>query len=125
MALSYATTTRNNRLDEITNDIGASGKLKIQTSGGGTTLATLALSATAAPAASGGQLTFSAISDDTNADDTGTAAQFVLTTSADAVVVTGSVTGTGGGGDIELSSTSITAGDTVSVTSLVITEGNA
>lgn len=127
MALSYSTTLRNNGLDEITAliDAGAgAGKLKIQVSGGGTTLSTHALSDPSAGAASAGVLTFNAIADDTSADDTGTAAQFVLTDDADTVVVTGSVTATGGGGDIELSSTSITLGDTVSISSLTITEGN-
>ena len=128
MALSYSTTLRNNRLDEITALVDAgvgAGKLKIQTSGGASTLSTHALSDPSSPAASAGVLTLSAIADDTSADATGTAAQYVLTDDADAVIVTGSVTGTGGGGDLELSSTSITAGDTVSVSSLTITEGNA
>lgn len=128
MALSYSTTLRNNMLDEITAliDAGAgAGKLKIQTSGGATTLSTHALTDPSSAAASSGVLTLSAIADDTSADNTGTAAQFVLTDDADSVIVTGSVTATSGGGDIELSSTSITAGDTVSISSLTITEGNS
>lgn len=135
MALSYIDTLRNSMLDEITTAIGASGLLRIYDGTGGrpadadtaiTTqvlLAELALSATAAPAASGGVLTFSAISDDTSANNTGTAVWFRVTTSGGSAVFDGDV-GTSGS-DLNLNSTSITSGGTVSVTSFTITEGNA
>lgn len=130
MALGIVATTRNNMLDEITNDIGASGLLRIYsgtrpaTGGAETTqLAELALSATAAPAASGGVLTFSSISDDTSADATGTASWARLCTSAGAAVVDMDV-GTSGS-DLNFDSVSFVAGGTVSVTSFTITAGNA
>jgi hypothetical protein len=130
MALGYITSLRNNRLDEITAAIGSNGLLRIYsgtrpaTGGAETTqLAELALSATAAPAASGGQLTFSTISDDTSADATGTATWARLCTSAGAAVVDMDV-GTSGS-DINFDSVSFVAGGTVSVTSLVITDGTA
>ena len=130
MALGFVTTLRNNMLDEITAQIGSSGLLRIYsgsrpaTGGAETTqLAQLALSATAAPAASGGALTFSSISDDTSADATGTATWARLCTSAGAAVVDMSVGQ--GSGDLSFDSTSFVAGGTVSVTSLVITAGNA
>lgn len=132
MALSYTTANRNNQLDEITADIGASGVLRIYDGtpptsvndalAGNTLLATLALSATAAPAASSGALTFSAISDDTSADATGTASFFRLLTSAFAAVVQGTV-GTSGA-DINFNSVSFVATGNVAVTSLVFTGGN-
>src|SRR6185312_4607531 len=82
--LKYAVALKNARLDAITAAIGASGFVDIydgsQPASPDTAvtsqvkLAHLALSATFAPAASGGVLTANAISDDTDADATGTAA---------------------------------------------------
>lgn len=130
MALGYVESLRNAQLDEITTAIGSNGLLRIYdstrpaTGGAATTLlAELALSATAAPAASGGQLTFSTISDDASANATGTATWFRVTTSGGAAVIDGDV-GTSGS-DLNFNSTSITSGGTVSVTSFVITAGNA
>lgn len=129
MALAYSTTVRNAMLDAITTAIGASGLLRIYdgtrpASGGAATnlLAQLALSATSAPASSGGVLTFSAITQDSSADATGTATWFRLTTSGGTFVVDGNV-GTSGS-DLNLTTTSIVITQPVSVTSFVITEGN-
>lgn len=129
MALAYSTTVRNAMLDSITTAIGASGLLRIYdgtrpASGGAATtkLAELALSATAAAAASGGVLTMNAITQDSSADATGTATWFRLTTSGGTFVVDGSV-GTSGS-DLNLTTTSIVITQPVSVTSFTITEGN-
>lgn len=128
MALAYSTTVRNAMLDSITTAIGASGLLRIYdgtrpASGGAATtlLAQLALSATAAPAASGGVLTFNAITS-ANAAATGTATWFRVTTSGGTFVIDGSVATSGS--DLNLTTTSIVATQPVSVTSFVITEGN-
>lgn len=130
MALAFVASLRNARLDEITTAIGTSGLLRIYsgtrpaTGGTETTqLAELALTATAAPGASGGVLTFSSISDDTSADATGTASWARLTTSAGAAVVDMDVSTAAS--DLNFDSVSFVEGGTVSVTSLVITEGNA
>lgn len=129
MALAYSTTVRNAMLDAITSAIGASGLLRIYNgsrpaSGGAATtkLAELALSATSAPGASSGVLTFNAISNDTSADATGTATWFRVVTSGGTFVIDGSV-GTSGS-DLNLNTTSIVAGGPVAVSSFVITEGN-
>ena len=129
MALAYSATVRNGRLDQITSAIGASGLLRIYdgtrpASGGTATtlLAQLALSATAAPAASGGVLTFNAITQDSSADATGTATWFRVTTSGGTFVIDGSVGPSGS--DLNLTTTSIVITQPVSVTSFVITEGN-
>lgn len=129
MALAYSTAVRNAMLDAITTAIGASGLLRIYdgtrpASGGTATtlLAQLALSATAAPAASGGVLTLSTITQDSSADATGTATWFRVTTSGGTFVIDGSV-GTSGS-DLNLTTTSIVITQPVSVTSFVITEGN-
>jgi len=131
--LNYKVSVRNARLDAIISAIGSSGKLKIYAGSqptdadtalsGQTLLASLALSATAAPASSGGVLTFNSITNDSSADATGTAAWFTLTTSGDVRVVDGTV-GTSGT-DMIIDNTSISAGQVVSCSSLVITAGNA
>jgi hypothetical protein len=130
MALAYSTSLRNARQDAITTAIGTSGLFRIYdgsrpASGGTATtlLAELALSATAAGAASGGVLTFSAITQDSSANATGTATWFRVVTSGGTFVIDGSV-GTSGS-DLNLTTTSIVATQPVSVTSCVITEGNA
>lgn len=129
MTIAYSTAVRNAMLDAITAAIGTSGLLRIYdgsrpASGGAATtlLAQLALSATAAPAASGGVLTFNAITQDASADATGTATWFRVTTSGGTFVIDGSV-GTSGS-DLNLTSTSIVITQPVSVTSFVITEAN-
>jgi len=129
MALGIVATTRNNMLDEITADIGSSGNLvgydgsRPATGGAATTeVFTCPLSATFADPASGGVLTANSISDDTSATG-GTVTWFRLETSGAAAVVDGDV-GTSGS-DLNLTSTTIGAGDTVSITGLTITAGNA
>lgn len=133
MTLGLATTLRNARLDEITAaiDAGTAGLLRIYdgsrpaTGGAATTLlAELPFSDPSAPAAAAGVLTFSAITADASANATGTATWFRIVTSAAAFVLDGSVTATGGGGDIEFNTTSIVTGANVSMSSLVFTEGN-
>ena len=75
----------------------------------------------AADAAPGGRATASAITDDSSANKTGTAEFFRAIDSDSNVVIQGTVTATGGGGDLELSSASIASGQTVSVTSWTVT----
>lgn len=87
----------------------------------GTVLGTLTLSATAFGAASTGVITANTITGDSSADATGTAGWFRGYDSSTAAVIDGSVTATGGGGDMTLDSTSIVAGGTISMTSWTIT----
>lgn len=125
MAISIAATLRNNMLDEITAYAGTSAQLKIYTSAYGTLLGTLTCNATAfAPAASGGVLTLNAITDDSSADANGTAAiARIYQSDGTTLVMEGLTVGTSGS-DINLNTTSITAGGTISVTSATITAGN-
>ena len=134
--LSYTDVNRSNQLDQITADIGTSGFLRIYDGtiptdadtaiGAQTLLAELPLSATPAPAASGGVLTFNAITSEASAVATGTASWFRVVTSAGAAVVDGDVsTVAAGTGDLQLVSTSITATQVVNVDSFTVTEGNA
>jgi len=134
MAVSYATATRNNRLDEVTADAGATAWVQVwdgavpaspTTAPAGTLLASLACSNPIGAAASGGVLTFSAISDDTNANASGTPTFARVATSE-----TGTTTGVAqftagvGSGDLNFDAT-IVSGGTVSVTSLTFTDGSS
>lgn len=80
-------------------------------------LAELRFNATAAPAASSGVLTMNSITQDSSANNTGTATWFrALKSDGSTVVFDGSV-GTSGC-DLNLGSTSITSGASVAVTSM-------
>lgn len=119
MAITHSTAARNKIADEVTAllDAGGAGSLVIGTTGMGATLATIALSATSFGAASGGVCTLSGTPLEGTASGTGTAAACQLKDGGGTVVITGTVTATGGGGDVTLVSTSITTGEVVRITS--------
>lgn len=122
MAVVYSTSLKNTRLSAVVTAIGSTGVLEIGTTGMGTVLATIPLASTAGTVASG-VLTFSTPVSDTNADATGTAAEARIRTSSGGTdVITGLTVGTSGA-NINLSSLSITAGDTVTISSATITHG--
>lgn len=120
MAISHSSSARNGMADYI---IGLLSGGSIEILDAGTTLlATLTLSAPAAPGASGGVSTFNAISPDTAADATGTAAQARMKNSGGTIVIDGlTVTATGGGGNITFATVSFVAGAQISVTSFTYT----
>jgi hypothetical protein len=131
MTVGFVTGVRNARADAITTFAGNSGKLRIYsgtrpaTGGTATTLlAELTCNATFAPSASGGVLTLNAITQDSSADATGTATWARLLKSDGTTIVLDCSVGTSGA-DINLNTTSIVTGAAVSVTSAVLTEGNA
>jgi hypothetical protein len=122
-------TLRNAMLDAITTFAGASCKLSIYsgtrpaTGGTATTqLAQLTCNATFAPASSGGVLTLNSITS-AAAGATGTATWFRLFKSDGSTIVFDGDVGTSGA-DLNLNSTAISSGATVSVTSATITAGN-
>ena len=120
MALTHVTAARNAMADACVDrvDLGAGdaqGDLVIMTSGD-VEVATLLCANPAFGAASSGTATAAAIADDTSATG-GTAAKFKFQDRANGEVFRGSVTGTGGGGDIELDNAVVGAGVTVSMTS--------
>lgn len=131
MAIGFASGLRNARADAITTFAGGSGKLRIydgtrpSTGGTATTLlAELTCNATFAPAASGGVLTLNSITADTSANATGTATWARFVKSDGTTFVMDCSVGTSGA-DINLNTTSIVSGASVSITSATITEGNA
>ncbi len=122
MAVTHPTAIRNGIADYVVDrlDLGtgtSAGRLVFQTSGG-TAVATLALSNPAFGAASAGVATASTITSDTNAAG-GTVAKAVLR-DRDATPIVLCAVGTSGS-DINLSSLTVGAGDTVSVSSLTYT----
>lgn len=119
MAVTYATDVKNDRMDAVTTQIGASGVLEIGTTAMGTVLASISLANPAAPGASGGVLTFTMPQSDTSADAGGTAAAARITDGTNDVI-TGLTVGTGSE-DIVLDSVSISAGQTVTISSATIT----
>lgn len=121
MAVTYTTAVKNSRLTAVVTAIGGTGVLEIGTAGMASILATIALNATAGTA-SGGILTLSGFpKSDTSADNTGTAAAArIRTATAGTDIVTGLTVGQGSG-DINLDSTSITIGQTVTINSATIT----
>lgn len=133
MALAFAVATRNGWLDDVNTllNAGAGAALvriydgsRPSTGGAATTLlAELTCSDPAAGAAASGVLTFSAITQDASANATGTATWFRMVDSTGTFVLDGNV-GTSGS-DLNLTSTSITATEPVSISSATITAGNA
>jgi hypothetical protein len=64
--------------------------------------------------------------EDTSADAAGTGAHFRIYDSGGTTCdAQGSVTATGGGGDLELDNTNIASGQKVTITAFNLTEGNA
>lgn len=135
MAVQLSTTVRNARLDAIETAIGASPILRIRSGAApancasadsGTILAALTLPSDWMAAASGGSKALSGTWQDTSADNAGTAAHFrIYDSSGTTCHLQGTVTATGGGGDLTLDNTSIAAGQTVTITSFTLTDGNA
>lgn len=124
MAITHVTAIRNTMADAVVDAIDsgttdATGDLVFMTSGD-VEVATLAMTNPAFGAAAAGVATAAAISDDASATG-GTVALFKLQDRDNGEVLRGTVTATGGGGDIELSSLSVGAGDTVSMSSLTYT----
>lgn len=135
MALQYATSIRNALLDAIESDSGTAAILKIRsgsapatcaTADSGTVLASMTLPSDWMAAASAGSKAKSGTWNDTSADNTGTAAHFRLYKSDGTTCqMQGTVTATGGGGDLTLDSTSITSGQTVTITTFTLTAPGA
>lgn len=126
---------RNARLDAIETDIGTSAILKIKTGAApadcaaadsGTVLVTMTLPSDWLAAAASGAKAKSGTWQDTSADATGTAAHFRIYDSGGSTCdIQGTVTATGGGGDMTLDNTSIASAQQVTVTGFTITDGNA
>lgn len=135
MALQYSVSVSNAQLDALETAVGTSAILRIRsgsvpascaTADSGTVLATINLPSDWMAAASSGSKAKSGTWEDTSADATGTAAHWRLYASDGTTChAQGTITATGGGGDMTLDNTSINSGQTVTVTSFMISAGNS
>jgi hypothetical protein len=105
--------------DAIDADVGA-GKLEVYTAARATLLGTLTFSDPCGTITNG-VLTFAAITQDTAADATGTAAVFDVKDFSGDVVFSGTITVTGGGGDLTMASLSVTTGEPLQINALTYT----
>lgn len=135
MALTLATNTRNAIVNAVTATIDAdagAGTLKIYTSPRpatpndaptGTLLATLTLADPSFAAAASGSADLDATPTlTTTAVASGTAFWFRVADNSGDAVLDGSITATGGGGDLEMNSVVISSGATVNITAGTMTE---
>lgn len=135
MAIQLSAAVRNARLDAIESAIGVSAVLKIRsgaapadvaTADSGTVLAALTLPSDWMAAASAGTKAKSGTWQDASADATGMAAHFrIYASDGTTAHLQGTVTATGGGGDLTLDNVSIASGQSVTITSFTLTEANA
>lgn len=135
MAVQLSVAVRNARLDAVETNIGTSAVLRIRsgaqpatcaTADSGTVLATLSLPVDWMAAASSGSKALSGTWQDLSADAAGTAGHFRIYDSGGTVCgIQGTITATGGGGDMTLDNTSIASGQQVTITSFTLTDANA
>jgi len=135
MRLRATVAVRNGKLDAVETVIGTSAVLKMRTGAppatcatadSGTVLATANLPSDWMAAASGGTKAKSGAWEDLSADNAGTAGHFRLYASDGTTChAQGTVTLTGGGGDMTVDNTSFASGQAFTVTSFTLTAGNA
>ena len=135
MAVKFSVAVRNARLDALETAIGTSAVLKIRSGAAptnitdadsGTVLATLSLPSDWMANAASGSKSKSGTWQDTSADNTGTAAHFrVYASDGTTQHIQGSITATGGGGDMTVDNTSFATGQSFTVTAFTLTDGNA
>jgi len=92
------------------------GTVEIYTAARATLLATMTLGSPAFGSATGRSATINAVTEDTSADNSGTAAVAVFKNSGGTEQFSGTVTATGGGGVITFATLAWNAGDTVDIT---------
>jgi hypothetical protein len=128
MTLKYSTAVVNARLDAIESTIGTAPTLEIRTGAppancaaadSGTVVATVTLPSDWMSAASAGVKAKLGTWEDTSADASGTAGHFRIKAGA-TCHIQGTVTATGGGGDMTVDNTSFAAGQDFIVTSFQV-----
>ena len=135
MALQFSASVRNALLDSIEVTIGTSAVLKIRsgsvpatvaTADAGTVLATLNLPSDWLAAASGGTKAQSGTWQDTSADGDGDAAHFrIYASDGTTAHVQGTVTATGGGGDLTVDNVDFNPGQSFTITGFTFTAPGA
>lgn len=134
MTLKYSVAVRNARLDSIEVVVGTAPILRmysgsppanITDSATGDLLAEMTLPSDWMAAASGGTKAKSGTWEDTSANDDGDLGYWRIYDSGDtAAHLQGTITATGGGGDMTVDNVSVASGQKVTVTSFTLTAGN-
>jgi hypothetical protein len=135
MALQFSVAVRNNRLDSIETTIGASAILMVRTlappascaaADAGVVLSTVNLPANWMNAAAGGVKTYIPVWQDLLADASGVAGHFrIYDNGLLACHMQGTVTLTGGGGDMTVDNINFAANQSFTITQFTLTDGNA
>lgn len=135
MAIKLSVSVRNGMLDALETAIGTSAVLKIRTGSpptniadadSGTVLAEMTLPSDWLAAAGSGSKAKSGTWEDTSGNADGTAGHFrIYASDGTTQHMQGTVTATGGGGDMTLDNTSIATGQAVTITGFTLTAGNA
>lgn len=135
MAIQFSVAVRNARLDAIETAIGTSAIMRIRTGAApascatadsGTVLATLNLPSDWMAEAASGSKSMSGTWQDSSADASGTAGHFRIYDSTGTTChLQGTVTATGGGGDLQVDNVNFATGQQFTVTSFTLTDGNA
>ncbi len=135
MSLQLSVAVRNARLDAIETIISTAPILEIRsgappadcaTADSGTLLASMTLPSDWLAAASSGSKAKSGTWSDASANASGTAGHFRIKDSGGSTThLQGTVTATGGGGDLTLDSAAITASQVVTITTFALTDANA
>lgn len=133
--MQLSVTVRNARLDAIETTIGVSAILRMRTgtvpascatADSGSVLATVNLPSDWLAAAASGAKAKSGTWEDTSADASGTVGHFRIYDNAGTTChLQGTVTATGGGGDMTVDNVVFAAGQDFLITSFTITDGNA
>lgn len=131
MAWQKSVAARNAQLDAFETSVGASPVMEIRTgappedcadASTGDVLATLSLPSDWMNAASNGEKTKAGTWEDTSADDDGTAGHFrIFKNDGTTCMAQGTITETGGGGDMEVNNTDFATGQSFTVTSFTLT----
>lgn len=135
MSIQLSVEARNARLDAVETVAGTSAILRLRsgaqpatcaTADSGTVIASITLPSDWMAAASSGTKAKSGTWVDASADNAGTIGHYRLYKSDGTTCVKqGSVTATGGGGDLTVDNTVVTAGQNVEITGMTWTEGNS
>lgn len=135
MTIQHSVAVRNARLDAIETTIGTGPILRLRSGAkpancaaarSGTILASMTLPSDWLSNASSGAKSKSGTWQDLSADNAGTVGHYeIMDSSGTTCHEQGTVTATGGGGDMEINNTVVAAGQEINVTAYGLTEGNA
>lgn len=134
MSIALSAAVRNAMLDAIETAIGADAVLKIRTGAPpgignadtGTVLAILTLPSDWMAAASGGTKAKAGTWQDTSAEAAGSAGHFrIYASNGSTQHLEGTITATGGGGDMTLDNIVIAVAQSITITGFTLTAGNA